>query len=791
MTRYGMASLVIPLLFLVGCNTVGTTAKSGTVDSQVPTEGITYLEGAARYGDLVREVEYRLKAGEAPTTDLLAPLCLAYESIKNYDKVFACSEQLEARIRQGDKIAHGDYFVASEFDAEPVPWMVRADAYLEMGQYQKSLDNATKALALVGDESAMSTWPPNRFKISLLATMVIAASLNGDTQTANHSLHELEDLPISFIGSAMISPLKENGLARSYLALNQYEKALDHLGGNAWAGFVRGMANFTNPFAYKGDDLSTVIEIPRMVMRARAFLGSGQYVEARTNLDELLKLPRIADFGELYWIVLYDRAQVAEHDQSPVVAVKYYVQAIEVIEQERTSINTEANKIGFVGDKQAVYGRVISLLLKEGKVSEAFGYVERSKARALVDMLASIKNFDIQIPDPERARLVLAQLDQAAMDSRIQDERNFGNDKGTRNLAVARQDIRQIDPDLSSLVTVNAIPSDELKKLVGQNESLVEYYYQGDEMYAFVLDREQLSVMKLDEKDVVAGIRALRDALAHGGPNSLWQEQAKRLYSSVWHPLEGKLRGKDVIVVPHGALHYLPFASLLAQDDSFLIDHYSLRYLPSASVLKFLKPAQVDKRAPILVMGNPDLGNAQYDLQFAEGEAKAVAQIFPGSRLLLRKAASETNFKQAAGIFSRFHFATHGMFRADDPLNSGLYLAKDAQNDGLLTVGDLYAIRLDADLVTLSACETGLGKVDNGDDVIGLTRGFLYAGSRSIVASLWSVDDRATEYLMESFYLNLSRMDKVQALRQAQIMTRQKYPNPYYWAAFQLTGRAD
>src|SRR6185295_10092586 len=114
------------------------------------------------------------------------------------------------------------------------------------------------------------------------------------------------------------------------------------------------------------------------------------------------------------------------------------------------------------------------------------------------------------------------------------------------------------------------------------------------------------------------------------------------------------------------------------------------------------------------------------------------------ARLLVRKEATETNFKRAGRIFSRIHFATHGKFQADQPLASGLYLAKDGDNDGVLTVGELYSMDLDADLVTLSACETGLGKVANGDDVVGLTRGFLYGGARSVVASLWQVDDRAT-----------------------------------------------
>lgn len=130
----------------------------------------------------------------------------------------------------------------------------------------------------------------------------------------------------------------------------------------------------------------------------------------------------------------------------------------------------------------------------------------------------------------------------------------------------------------------------------------------------------------------------------------------------------------------------------------------------------------------------------------------------------------------------------HGTFDAEKPLSSGLLLVGDSENDGRLTVGELYDLNLTADLVTLSACETALGRIANGDDVVGFTRGFLYAGADSIVSSLWQVDDAATSVLMQSFYEGLKNSDKRSSLRQAQLTTRKEYQHPYYWAAFQLTG---
>ena len=146
--------------------------------------------------------------------------------------------------------------------------------------------------------------------------------------------------------------------------------------------------------------------------------------------------------------------------------------------------------------------------------------------------------------------------------------------------------------------------------------------------------------------------------------------------------------------------------------------------------------------------------------------------------------------KSEGDRYTIIHFATHGVFDLKEPLNSALLLAPEQGSDGRLTVSDLYALKLDASLVTLSACETALGKVANGDDVVGFTRGLLYAGASSIVSSLWSVDDLATRDLMVDFYANLPKLGKQEALRHAQLSIKAQRDHPFYWAAFVFTGSA-
>ena len=222
----------------------------------------------------------------------------------------------------------------------------------------------------------------------------------------------------------------------------------------------------------------------------------------------------------------------------------------------------------------------------------------------------------------------------------------------------------------------------------------------------------------------------------------------------------------------------------------YLIDRYHIRLMPSASTMKYLREKKNDKTGGILAFGNPDLGDPSYDLVFAQKEAIEVASTWANSKVFLRKEATEDALRRNGSDYNYIHFATHGQFFPDNPLKSAVLLSPGPHSNGLLTVDKLYSLQLGANLVTLSACETGLSKIANGDDLMGLTRGFLYAGSSSIVASLWKVDDLATSYLMIRFYQGMQKTDKRNALRKAQLETREKYPHPYYWASFQLTGSA-
>jgi CHAT domain-containing protein len=287
---------------------------------------------------------------------------------------------------------------------------------------------------------------------------------------------------------------------------------------------------------------------------------------------------------------------------------------------------------------------------------------------------------------------------------------------------------------------------------------------------------------------------------------------AQELYGILFAPIANKITKARLYLVPHGPLHYIPFQAL-HDGERFLLERFTLSYLPSATVLKFLK--EKAGRPPSgpgpLVLANPDLGDPEYDLPSAEREATLIRDSYSGAQVYARREATKERAKALAGDFGLLHFATHGSFSVENDLDSSLALAKGGEKDGRLTAREIFALRLQANLVVLSACNTGLSRVSTGDELIGLSRAFLTAGSSNLVASLWEVADDSTALLMGEFYKNLKTLPKAEALRQAQLtLMRAELPqsglrgrtpgeaeqtlktsSPYFWAPFILIGAGE
>ena len=669
-------------------------------------------------------------------------------------------------------------------DFTPFTYNWRAQAWIELGDYPKAVEYGNKTYQVVKNMKSMQQ---RAYLIEALSLLGLAHALNGDKEEASKYLRELEETSTSYPHTLLTTP-KLKGIAKIYMASGNYEQALMTLKKDDSDSF-RAVASVMVAVVTQVGDMWSYEVLPKDYLINKLLLETGDVARAKNGFDSLLDVPQISVNGEIYWMVLFDRGRIAELEEDYQVAIELYGRSIEAIEEQRSTINTEVSKIGFVGDKQEVYSRIVSLLFEQTRYSEAFEYVERAKARALVDMLASRDQFSRADTSTHEKNDLIAKLGIAESETKIHNEIITTDQAGKQRAVIVelKEEIRNADPELASLVTVTSSDVAEIRRLLPSDETLIEYFGSGDTLFAFIINGDGIQGAKLEVKELKQEIEMFRKHIMIPD-SSLFKVDGQSLYEKLIQPIEGMIGSKNLTIVPHGALHYLPFNALY-EKDSFLIDRYNIRVLPSASVMKFLKDRREGHTGNLLAFGNPDLGDPTYDLPGAQNEAIAITKDNPKSKLLLRKQATETAVKQYGAEFRYLHFATHGTFDAEKPLSSGLLLAGDSENDGMLTVGELYDLRLPADLVTLSACETALGKVANGDDVVGFTRGFLYAGTSSIVSSLWKVDDQATSILMQQFYKSLKESDKRSALRTAQLKVKDTYnPHPYFWAAFQITG---
>lgn len=776
--------------------------NAAAVQAMMPDRIKLYTAG--RYFELEQLTEKEVAEDPAPKSAKLMFQCAAYSKLKRYNKLFPCLDRLEANIAKGD-IAMMDMaemdkkspFMAGlarfgagiagnqkELEGSAVPFLhlMRAEAWNELRDYSKAM-----AAARAATDAIPTQWSQARgLRIMTMTAEGLAEGFGGNRSAAVKTAEELEAIDTTGQYS-LLNREKLLGVARIYVSVGDYAKAHEALNKDErslFDSFAIGLADAVAGMD-AGDSLFSYLELPREFMLYKTQLETGKVKEAKEGFDKLLADKRTPGNGEIHWLLLSDRGRIAADEGDLAAAVTMWRQAVDIVEQQRSTINTEANKIGFAGDKQAVYRQLIGGLFASGQIGEAFEYLERSKSRALVDLLASKKDFSVGSGDTEKIRELLAQAEQNEISALGQ-----GIEPRSRTLAVApAAALREQAPELATLVSVSTIPLADIQVRLRADETLVEYYYDDKWLYAFLLTRDGLKATRVEVGDLETEVRAWRAALEEpAGGAQLAQAQA--LYKKLVSPIIDKLDRARITFVAHGVLHYVPLAALHSGSE-YLLDKFSVRLLPSASVMQYLRTGELQYAGGALALGNPDLGDPRLDLAFAQEEAAAIAKMVPQSRALLRKAANESAVREYGRGFRYLHFATHGEFKADDPLASALILSKDENSDGLLTVSKLYSMRFDTDLVTLSACETGLGKIASGDDVVGLTRGFLYAGAATIVSSLWKVDDKATSDLMRAFYTNLGSTGKLDALRRAQLELKTRYPHPYYWAPFQLVGDTD
>ena len=585
-----------------------------------------------------------------------------------------------------------------------------------------------------------------------------------------------------------------------------------------------------NQFEQAAKEAQQALEVAQAaeakLLEADALYAAGDIARARNQPDAALKsfsagkqISVAANNPEMNWRFDFGRGQALETLQQNDQALAAYRAAAATIEQVRGELSEERFRAGYLEDKYQVYVALVRLMLKLGKPDEAFVYSEKLRARSYLDLVN--RGHQAIRSDAQRERETILRNRIRDLQRKIEEEtgkpsperRGDAFDLFSKELADAEHeyetfldDLLSSDPKLAKTLRLSIPTRDEIQKRLPPDTALIEYVVADDGLEILVLTGAELhgKSVTVRANDLQSKVEFLRDVLLRKDTQE-WILPARSLYQALIAPIEseGWLRGiKNVYIVPHSVLHYLPFA-VLAHGNSerstadaalgprLLIDDYALTSLPAAATLVY---AANDPGANKSILA---MAPASTRLRYAQRESQNVSTLYPNRNLLLLgPRATESSFKQFADRYDVIHLATHGYLNKMNPLLSGVMLEADSKDDGRLEVHEILGLQLKAKLVTLSACDTALGsgyfsETPAGDDLVGLTRAFLFAGVPTVLASLWEVNDLSAVRFMHSFYGQLGQNEKATALTKAQreMRARGPYRHPYYWAPFVMVGQ--
>jgi CHAT domain-containing protein/Tfp pilus assembly protein PilF len=575
----------------------------------------------------------------------------------------------------------------------------------------------------------------------------------------------------------------------------------------------------------------------------RLALAGGDAARATRLHEEALALRRRRAPGSAAEAEsLHDLGTVLRRQGRRREALARWTEALGVLDRQRGRFSDSAQSRGTLGVRYSgFFADLVGLATELGERERAFHLVERWRARGFLAMLAE-REITFATADAPRQLLREQRESDTAYDAaqarlaRLQPGRDDAAiDKVLAQIEELRQErtrtaaaIRRASPRLGSLQQPEPLDLAGARRALDPGTRLLVYAVGTDRTLVFVASDVaekkapalEVAVLPFGAKALEQRITAFRGLLARGrysvALEAAFTTQARRLFDDIIGPVRQPLAGaRRLLIVPDGPLHALPFAALAISDGPrYLAEEWPLHVAASVTVYAEIKkqppPAAGAGRLTFVAFGDPRYGDSPSS-PAAEGwvvararrlvplpatrtEVDSIAALYPGtSRTYLGPDATEARAKAEMPRARLLHFACHGLLDARFPLDSALALSPGGDGDnGLLQAWEVIErVRLDADLVTLSACETGLGRDLGGEGLIGLARAFQYAGARSVLASLWEVSDRSTARLMRGFYAGLTRgLAKDEALRAAQAEVRRQpaYAHPYHWAAFQLSG---
>ncbi|MEQ1604404.1 MAG: CHAT domain-containing tetratricopeptide repeat protein [Pyrinomonadaceae bacterium] len=533
------------------------------------------------------------------------------------------------------------------------------------------------------------------------------------------------------------------------------------------------------------------------LLQARAFVGNADLDSAVERYTEASRFARKHNQINSHHSALNGLGQIAALRGEKSRASSFYSRSIEAVEGLRSSLSSDEFSRSFLASRLDPYEGLAELYIAEGRFADAFSTVERGRSRSLLDSI-DVRTPRSAVPKnlADKEREVRAELDFHYKKLATSADDEIG--KVRADVQRLETELANISRQIDSLVSGRTNRSElfdvaALQRRLSASRTLVEFVETNGSLAAFVITGGKVEFVpglgtiaeteeKLDDLHFQFG------ALRYGGAAmSRFAGQFKirtdrvlqQLYDQLLRPLEEHLAGGELITVPVGPLNYVPFHAL-HNGTQYVLQQFEVGYAPSAAIWMKLqkKNAKISRTALLMAF-------ADEKIPLVESEICEIGKILPKAASFAGEAATVQAFFANAVGKDVIHLACHGQFRPDNPLFSSLHLA-----DGWITVRDMLAKRLDASLVTLSACETGRNKIFAGDEILGLARGFLSAGASAIIVSLWNVNDAATSGLMGSLYSHLMGGEMPGgSLRNAQIEMIEQGSHPFFWSPFIKIGR--
>lgn len=493
-----------------------------------------------------------------------------------------------------------------------------------------------------------------------------------------------------------------------------------------------------------------------------------------------------------------------------------------LVDRLRQQITNENDKLALSAIAAQVYQSGVRVCVEAAEVAlhktswneRAFFFAEKGKSATLLEGISDVhaKSFariPLRLLEEEKqlraglalATAQLAQKPSPADEQRLRERLFLLNRQYEQFVARLEKDF----PQYYNL-KFNTVPPRlvDVQHKLDDKTAILSYLIDEDHsgLYVFVITKKKYRVFQQPlPADLDRNITGLRNGLVFNTP-AVYRSAATSLSKSLLPKIPGGI--EDLVIIPTGRLSVVPFETLFTntrkngEDLPYLVKDYSIRYEFTASLILQKAAPSAAQKAILLCAPITFSEHELADLPGTESELEAMASLFSShqyTRTVLKKekADEQSLLQQPLNRFQYLHIATHGVVDESHPELSRLYLKRNAGNDGLLYAGEIYNLELNADLVTLSACQTGLGKISKGEGVIGLSRALAYAGARRMVVSFWRVADESTSLLMQDFYTMLlsdQGASPARHLRNAKLhmISSAKFASPYYWAPFVMIG---